>query len=136
MPFASRSPLRSRTRERSRSRRRSRSRGRHRRDCSRSGGRSRRDRSRSGERSRRSCRGQSSSRGHRDYIYSYPVNTSEYGQQELEESSDSSEDETKPEDTEKGHSRDKKIKKVDTSNPFSTFDRHSRKSPDFAEPEE
>ena len=46
-----------------------------------------------------------------------------------EESSDSSEDEDKLEGTDKRRSREKKIRKVDVSNPLSTFEKqtHQRK---------
>ena len=47
----------------------------------------------------------------------------------MEESSDSSGDEDKLEGTEKGRSREKKIRKVDIDNPLSTFEKqtHHRK---------
>ena len=43
-----------------------------------------------------------------------------------EESSDSSEDEDKLEGTKKGRSREKKIRKVDVTNPLSTFEKQTR----------
>ena len=47
-------------------------------------------------------------------------------QQEVDESSDSSGDEGRLEKNEKGLSREKKIKKVDITNPLSTFERQTR----------
>ena len=44
----------------------------------------------------------------------------------MEDSSDSSEDEDKLEGTDKSRSRDKKIRKVDISNPLSTFEKQTR----------
>ena len=46
--------------------------------------------------------------------------------QDVEESSDSSGDEDKLEGTEKGLSREKKIKEVDIANPLSTFEKQNR----------
>ena len=44
----------------------------------------------------------------------------------MEESSDLSRDEDKLEGTEKGRSREKKIRKVDIDNPLSTFEKQTR----------
>jgi hypothetical protein len=100
-----------RSRERSGSRRRSRS-----------GDRSRRDHSRSRRGCSRSKDYNSTSQPHP----SQPVPALNYARQVLEESSDSSWDEGKQEGTEKGLYREKKIKKVDITNPLSTFERQTR----------
>ena len=92
-----------------------------------------RRRSRSGDRSRRrdrsrSRRGRSRS-GNRDSTYQphpSPTVPASIARQDVEESSDSSGDEGKVERTEKGLSREKKIKKVDITNPLSTFERQTR----------
>ena len=111
-----------------------------------------RSRSRSGSGSRDSRRGRSRSRRHsgsrdsmrrdrsrsrrvssryRDHGTTHHPHSSQYvpalvARHDVEESSDSSGDEDKLEGTEKGLSREKKIKKVDIANPLSTFEKQNR----------
>ena len=132
------------SRSSSRSRFRSRSRGQRRRrsprsrshsgsgdeDCGGSGqharrGSSRKDRSRKRRLSRSKdqdmpCRPHSNA--------SVPVENTRHA---TEESSDSSEDDDKPEGTDKGRSRNKKIRKVDVSNPLSMFRKQTRQMKRF-----
>ena len=111
-----------------------------------------RSRSRSGSGSRDSRRGRSRSRRHsgsrdsmrrdrsrsrrvrsryRDHGTTHHPHSSQYvpapvARHDVEESSVSSGDEDKLEGTEKGLSREKKIKKVDIANPLSTFKKQNR----------
>ena len=55
------------------------------------------------------------------------VPVTQFTRHDAEESSDSSEDEDKLEGTDKGRSREKKIRKVDISNLLSTFEKQTRK---------
>ena len=115
----SRSRSRSQSRSESReSRRRSPRSGRH----PGSGGAKRRDRSRS-----RRGRSRSKDQGtpHRPRSGQL-VPVTQVTRHDAEESSDSSEDEDKLEGTEKGRSREKKIRKVDVTNPLSTFEKQTR----------
>ena len=86
------------------------------------------DRSRRRDRSRSSRRGRFRSGNHdsRYQPHPSPPVPANIARQELEESSDSSGDKGKLERTEKGLSREKKIKKVDITNPLSTFERQTR----------
>ena len=119
MPSVSRSRSRPSSRERSRSR--------HSRSRERSGSRRSRSEGRSRKDHHRSRRERSRSRSGEDLSSStYHVPATNYARHDVEESSDSSGDEGRPEGTEKGLSREKKIKKVDTSNPLSTFEKQTR----------
>ena len=54
------------------------------------------------------------------------VPVTQFTRHDGEESSDSSEDEDKLEGTDKGRSKEKKIRKVDVTNPLSTFKKQTR----------
>ena len=133
----SRSPSSRKRRRSSRSERGDRSRSRSRRDRSRSGRsrsrlRSGSDRSQSGSSSRDRSKRASGSRekgGRRNLSRIFAENTSKEISSRVENSevsSDSSEEEERMADDDVGLSRRKKIRKVDISNPFSTFEKQTR----------